>query len=81
MSVCYPRPYTTGRPLASGSPIFVDRIDIFDFVAKKLAGGHIAVLVGGRRMGKTSLLRQLPSRLGGHWAVAYLDAQDRRYAT
>ncbi len=70
-----PNPYTTGRPLAPGSPVFVGRADLFDFVAEKLDGGHIVVLIGERRMGKTSLLRQLPSRLGARWAVAYLDGQ------
>lgn len=70
-----PNPYATGRPLAPGSPVFVGRDDVFAFVAEKLADHHILVLVGERRMGKTSLLRQLPARLGNTWMVAYLDGQ------
>lgn len=70
-----PNLYATGRPLGPGSPLFVGRDDLFEFVEEKLKGGHIILLVGERRMGKTSLLRQLPSRLGDVSTVAYLDCQ------
>jgi len=70
-----PNPYATGRPLNPGSPVFVGREDIFDFVEENIAGGHIVVLVGERRTGKSSLLRQLSSRMGDGWVVAYLDGQ------
>jgi hypothetical protein len=70
-----PNPYATGRPLEPGSPVFVGRTNLFAFVQEKLAGGHIVALVGERRMGKTSLLRQLPARLSDAWVVAFLDGQ------
>jgi hypothetical protein len=70
-----PNPYSTGRPLIPGSPVFVGRQDIFDFVKKSISGGHLVVLVGERRMGKSSILRQLSTRMGDDWVVAYLDGQ------
>jgi outer membrane protein assembly factor BamB len=70
-----PNPYATGRPLNPDSPVFVGREDIFDFVKKNIAGGHIVVLVGERRTGKSSILRQLSTRMGDDWVVAYLDGQ------
>jgi hypothetical protein len=62
-----PNPYATGKPLRAGSPVFVGREDVFAFLRENLAGQageNVLVLVGERRMGKTSILRQLPLRLG-----------------
>jgi len=70
-----PNPYATGRPLVPGSPVFVGREDVFAFVKEKITEGQIVVLVGERRMGKTSLMRQLSSQMGDAWVVAYLDGQ------
>ncbi len=71
-------PYATGRPLAPGSPVFFGRDDLFDFIGEnlgRLGQENILVLVGQRRMGKTSLLRQLPARLGEEYLPVFLDGQ------
>jgi hypothetical protein len=71
-------PYATGRPLGPGSPVFFGRDDLFDFIREnlgRLGQENILVLVGQRRMGKTSLLRQLPARLGKEYLPVFLDGQ------
>jgi len=73
-----PNPYATGRPLGPGSPVFFGRDDLFGFVRENLGGlgrENILLLVGQRRMGKTSLLRQLPGHLGEAYLAVYLDCQ------
>jgi hypothetical protein len=73
-----PNPYATGRPLGPGSPVFFGRDDLFDFVREnlgELGQENILVLVGQRRMGKTSLLRQLPDHLGEEYLPVFLDGQ------
>jgi hypothetical protein len=71
-------PYAPGTPLSPGSPIFYGRDDLFEFIAENMAGlarQNILVLIGQRRMGKTSFLQQLPARLGGDYLPVYLDGQ------
>ncbi len=71
-------PYAPGTPLAPHSPIFFGRDDLFRFIAENLAGlarQNILVLIGQRRMGKTSFLQQLPARLGGSYLPVYIDGQ------
>jgi outer membrane protein assembly factor BamB len=71
-------PYATGRPLGPGSPVFFGRDDLFDFIREnlgRLGQENILVLVGQRRMGKTSLLRQLPAQLGEEYLPVFLDGQ------
>jgi hypothetical protein len=71
-------PYATGRPLGPGSPVFFGREDLFDFIREnlgRLGQENILVLVGQRRMGKTSLLRQLPARLDKEYLPIFLDGQ------
>ncbi|MCB0167380.1 MAG: VCBS repeat-containing protein [Anaerolineae bacterium] len=73
-----PNPYAPGTPLAPGSPIFFGRADLFEFVGQNLAGltrQNILVLIGQRRMGKTSFLQQLSTRLGEEYLPVYLDGQ------
>jgi outer membrane protein assembly factor BamB len=73
-----PNPYATGKPLRAGSPVFVGREDVFAFIRENLAGQageNILVLVGERRMGKTSILRQLPLRLGEAIVPVFIDGQ------
>jgi len=73
-----PNPYATGRPLGPGSPVFFGRDDLFVFVREnlgRLGQENILVLVGQRRMGKTSLLRQLPAHLGEDYLPVFLDGQ------
>lgn len=71
-------PYVTGPPLSRGSPVFVGRSDDLDFIAEVLPGsfGSIPLLLTGqRRMGKTTLLRQLPDRLRDNYRTVHLDIQ------
>ncbi len=73
-----PNPYAPGTPLRPGSPIFFGRDDLFQFITENLGGlarQNILVLIGQRRMGKTSFLQQLPARLGQDYLPVYLDGQ------
>ena len=73
-----PNPYATGKPLQAGSPVFVGREDVFAFICESLvgqAGENVLILVGERRMGKTSILRQLPLRLGEAIIPVFIDGQ------
>lgn len=73
-----PNPYAPGTPLRPGSSLFFGRDDHFQFMAENLGGAtrqNILVLIGQRRMGKTSFLQQLPARLGQTYLPVYLDGQ------
>ncbi|MDH4136310.1 MAG: ATP-binding protein, partial [Anaerolineae bacterium] len=73
-----PNPYATGKPLRAGSPVFFGREDVFAFILENLGrptGENVLILVGERRMGKTSLLRQLPLRLGEVVVPVFIDGQ------
>ena len=72
-----PNPYVVGTPLKSGSPLFFGRDDIVKFIQDNLTASHRnnLVLIGQRRTGKTSLLKQLPARLGDDTLPVYLDGQ------
>jgi hypothetical protein len=72
-------PYVAGRPLPPGSDVFVGREDVFDFIEKNTDARtreSILLLTGERRVGKTSIARQLPVRLARkRYLAAYLDCQ------
>ncbi len=70
-------PYVVGTPLQTGSRLFIGREDIIAFVQENLAASHRnnLVLIGQRRTGKTSLLKQLPGRLSDEYLPVYLDGQ------
>lgn len=70
-------PYVVGTPLQSDSPLFFGREDIIHFIQENLAAAHQnnLVLIGQRRTGKTSLLKQLPTRLADEYVPIYLDGQ------
>jgi hypothetical protein len=73
-----PNPYAPGTPLSPGSPLFFGREELFQFIEENMAGlarQNILVLIGQRRMGKTSFLRQLPARLGKEYLPVYIDGQ------
>ncbi len=72
-----PNPYVVGTPLNTGSPLFFGREDVVKFIQGNLEASHRnnLVLVGQRRTGKTSLLKQLPARLGDDTLPVYLDGQ------
>lgn len=61
----YLNPYIVGSPVA-GSEMFFGREDVFEFIRKTLVGQHrdnVIILYGQFRTGKTSVLRQMHSRL------------------
>jgi hypothetical protein len=72
-----PNPYVVGTPLPGGSSLFFGREDVFAFVQENLNAMHRnnLVLIGQRRTGKTSLLKQLPVRLSDEVLPVYLDGQ------
>jgi hypothetical protein len=72
-----PNPYVVGTPLQNGSPLFFGRQDVLGFIEENLQAAHRnnLVLIGQRRTGKTSLLKQLPDRLGDSYLPVYLDGQ------
>ncbi len=72
-----PNPYVVGTPLKTGSPLFYGREDVVKFIQSNLSASHRnnLVLIGQRRTGKTSLLKQLPQRLSDDTLPVYLDGQ------
>jgi HAMP domain-containing protein len=72
-----PNPYVAGTPLEAGSPLFFGREDLFHFIGENLNAAHRnnMVLIGQRRTGKSSLLKQLSLRLGEDFLPVYLDGQ------
>jgi GAF domain-containing protein len=72
-----PNPYVVGTPLRAGSPLFFGRDDVMTFLLEHLTAAHRnnLVLIGQRRTGKSSLLKQLPLRLGEGFLPVYLDGQ------
>ena len=72
-----PNPYVAGTPLEAGSPLFFGREDVFSFIGENLNAGHRnnLVLIGQRRTGKSSVLKQLPLRLDSSFVPVYLDGQ------
>ncbi len=72
-----PNPYIVGTPLQSDSSLFFGREDIITFIQDNLAAAHQnnLVLIGQRRTGKTSLLKQLLARLGDQYLPVYIDGQ------
>ncbi|MGB3061134.1 MAG: hypothetical protein WBE17_15480, partial [Anaerolineae bacterium] len=71
-------PYIVGPPIEDRA-LFFGREDVFDYVRSGLAtraDNVTLVLYGGRRTGKTSVLRQIQrGRLGTTFAPVYVDMQ------
>jgi hypothetical protein len=70
-----PNPYIAGNPITGGE-MFFGREDVFDFIHQALTGKHqdnILVLYGQRRTGKTSVLYQMPKRLGERYLPVFID--------
>jgi putative methionine-R-sulfoxide reductase with GAF domain len=72
-----PNPYVVGTPLEAGSTLFFGREELLGAVQENLTAGHRnnLVLIGQRRMGKTSFLKQLSNQLGPAYVPVYLDGQ------
>jgi tetratricopeptide (TPR) repeat protein/photosystem II stability/assembly factor-like uncharacterized protein len=76
-------PYIAGAPVAD-SKMFFGREDIFEWIEKNLAGessDHILVVHGQRRVGKTSVLKQLGNRLPKNYVPIFFDLQGRTHTT
>ena len=73
-----PNPYIVGTPIKTGSKLFVGRRDLIDFIQNNISGSlqeNIIVLIGNRRTGKTTLLKQLPVYLDKRYIPVYVDVQ------
>ncbi len=72
-----PNPYVVGRPLLE-SDVFIGRQEIFARLTASLRGVHqdnVVVLMGPRRIGKTSILRRLRQHLGEGYVPVLVDLQ------
>lgn len=72
-----PNPYVVGRPLGEDDPFF-GREDLFMRLSSSLQGAtqdNIVVLIGQRRMGKTSILRRLHEYLPASYVPVFIDLQ------
>lgn len=76
-------PYIAGAPVTD-QRMFFGRQDIFEWIERNLAGlyaDHVLVLHGQRRVGKTSVLKQLPSRLPDRYIPVFFDLQGRAHTS
>jgi hypothetical protein len=74
-----PNFYVVGSPLVAGSQVFKGRRDLFLALERALTGPAeqrpTLLLYGQRRSGKTSVLHQLPVRLGPDCIPVFVDMQ------
>jgi uncharacterized protein len=73
-------PFSPGDPLKLHDSLFVGRLDLAQELEKALSRKYhrpTFLLNGERRMGKTSVLMQLPSLLGPHYLPIFYDLQQR----
>ncbi len=64
--------------------MFFGRDDVFDWIEKSITGQyaeHILVIHGQRRVGKTSVLKQLGNRLPSKYIPVFFDLQGRTHTT
>jgi AAA+ ATPase superfamily predicted ATPase len=78
-----PNPYIFGSPIRPGdkSRLFVGRLDIIREIESNLSNisqKPTLFLYGRRRVGKSSVLINLPRFLGSQYVSAYIDCQDPR---
>src|SRR5262249_41190707 len=74
-----PNPFIFGNPVGEREDnLFVGRRDLARQIEADIVGAHLPPLLlhGPRRMGKTSLLQQLPRLLGPDFATATVDCQN-----
>ncbi|HSB66043.1 MAG TPA: tetratricopeptide repeat protein, partial [Anaerolineales bacterium] len=76
-------PYIAGAPVVEPS-MFFGRQDVFDWIEQNLSGrfvNHILVIHGQRRVGKTSVLKQIPNHLPSHFIHVFFDLQGRTHTS
>lgn len=80
-----PNVFVAGSPLASESKVFKGRNDLFRILENELSSAaeqHPTLLLfGARRTGKTSVIKQLPTRLGPQVIPVEIDLQSISTAT
>ncbi len=73
-----PNPYIPLNPLSSGSEVFFGRADVYNFIEEHFLRADqktTIVLYGQRRIGKSSILRNLNVRLTTNLVPVYVDMQ------
>ena len=76
-------PYIAGAPVTEKT-MFFGRQDVFQWVQRSLTGkfvNHILVIHGQRRIGKTSVLKQIPFHLPPTYIPVFFDLQGRTHTT
>jgi tetratricopeptide (TPR) repeat protein len=76
-------PYIAGAPVVEPS-MFFGRHDVFQWIEHSLEGkfvNHILVIHGQRRVGKTSVLKQIPNTLPKSYIQVFFDLQGRTSTT
>jgi len=76
-------PYIAGAPVVETS-MFFGREDVFHWIENSLKGkfvDHILVLHGQRRVGKTTVLKQIPNFLSKQYIQVFYDLQGRTNTT
>jgi tetratricopeptide (TPR) repeat protein len=76
-------PYIAGAPIVEPS-MFFGRQDVFQWIERNLSGkyvDHILVIHGQRRVGKTSVLKQIPNYLPETYIQVFFDLQGRTTTT
>jgi tetratricopeptide (TPR) repeat protein len=76
-------PYIAGAPVTE-QRMFFGREDIFQWIENSITGqyaDHILVVHGQRRVGKTSVLKQLGNRLPKRFIPVFFDLQGRTHTT
>src|SRR5260370_37067343 len=70
-------PYAPGIPLELGDPLFVGRDDVVQKLGQALQKSHrpTFLLTGEGRMGKSSILKQLPVFLGHRYLPVFYALQ------
>jgi hypothetical protein len=69
-------PYTPGQPIADPK-LFLGRQDILTSIRRQLVQGRrVFVVSGARRVGKTSLLRQLPTHLPEEFVLVRVELSE-----
>jgi photosystem II stability/assembly factor-like uncharacterized protein/tetratricopeptide (TPR) repeat protein len=76
-------PYIAGAPVLDAR-MFFGREDVFDWIQTSLTGryaDHTLVIHGQRRVGKTSVLKQLGNHLPQRYVPIFFDLQGRTHTT
>jgi tetratricopeptide (TPR) repeat protein len=76
-------PYIAGAPVVEAD-MFFGRKDVFGWIERSLMGkyvDHILVIHGQRRVGKTSVLKQIPNFLPDRYLQVFFDLQGRSNTT